>query len=200
MLFPNFTPFPAMQTGRLLLRQMRLSDAPALHKLRSNKDVMQYINRPLTQTLEEAEGWVNVIIDAVSRNEGITWAICLKESPDEHVGNIGIWRIDKANHRGEVGYMLDPSLQGRGIMYEAIQPVISYGFEQLGLHSLEAQIDPRNQASAALLRKAGFVQEGYFRQNCFHNGSFTDTAVYSLLSSQEKTAKEDIPLTKAGAV
>jgi ribosomal-protein-alanine N-acetyltransferase len=200
MLFPNFTPFPIMQTGRLLLRQMRLSDAPALHKLRSNKEVMRYINRPLTQTLEEAEGWVNVIIDAVTRNEGITWAICLKESPDEHVGNIGIWRIDKANHRGEVGYMLDPSLQGRGVMYEAIQPVIRYGFEQLGLHSLEAQIDPRNLASAALLRKVGFVQEAYFRQNCFHNESFTDTAVYSLLSPLEKTTKEDISLTKAGTV
>lgn len=200
MLFPNFTPFPTLQTARLLLRQMTLADAPALHRLRSSKTVMQYINRPLTQTLEEAEGWVNIIIDAVTRNEGITWTICLKDAPEEHVGNIGIWRIDKANHRGEIGYMLDPALQGKGIMYEAIQPVLAYGFQQLGLHSIEAQIDPRNQASAALLRKAGFVQEALFRQNCFHQGLFTDTAVYSLLTPLETAAKEEATAIKAGVV
>lgn len=189
-----------METDRLLLRQMTLADAPALHRLRSSKTVMQYINRPLTQTLEEAEGWVNIIIDAVARNEGITWTICLKEDPEKHIGNIGIWRIDKANHRGEIGYMLEPALQGKGIMYEALQPVLQYGFQQLGLHSLEAQIDPRNQASAALLRKAGFVQEAFFRQNCFHQGLFTDTAVYSLLTPVETGTKEKHSATQAGVV
>lgn len=198
MLFPDFTPFPTMETDRLLLRQMTLADAPALHRLRSSKTVMQYINRPLTQTLNEAEGWVNIIMDAVARNEGITWTICLKQVPEEHIGNIGIWRIDKANHRGEIGYMLEPSLQGKGIMYEALQPVLAYGFQQLGLHSIEAQIDPRNQASAALLLKAGFVQEAYFKENCFHQGVFTDTAVYSLLTPVEMDRKKENTTSPAG--
>ncbi|RYZ61586.1 MAG: N-acetyltransferase [Chitinophagaceae bacterium] len=190
MLSLNFIPFPTLETDRLLLRQMTLADAPALHRLRSDKAVMQYINRPLTQTVEEAEGWVNIIIDNVARNEGITWAICLKEQPGEHVGNIGIWRMDKANYRGEVGYMLDPSLQGKGIMYEALQKVVDYGFRQLGLHSLEGHIDPRNTASAALLKKAGFVQEAYFRESCFHNGVFSDSAVYSLLTPCRENATQ----------
>ena len=72
MLSLNFTPFPTLETERLLLRQMTLADAPALHRLRSDKAVMQYINRPLTQTVEEAEGWANVVIENVARNEGIT--------------------------------------------------------------------------------------------------------------------------------
>lgn len=198
MLSPNFTPFPTIETDRLLLRQMTLADAPALHRLRSSKAVMQYINRPLTQTVEEAEGWVKIIMENVIRNEGITWTIGWKERPEEHVGNIGIWRIDKANHRGEIGYMLDPSLQGKGIMFEAIQPVLGYGFQQLGLHSIEAQIDPRNQASAALLRKAGFVQEAYFTENCYHEGLFTDTAVYALLTPLETAQKQEKMVAKAG--
>lgn len=190
-----------METNRLLLRQMTLSDAPALHRLRSDKAVMQYINRPLTQTVEEAEGWVNVILDNVTRNEGITWAICLKEAPGEHVGNIGIWRIDKANHRGEVGYMLDPLLQGKGIMYEALQKVVDFGFREIGLHSLEGHIDPRNSASAALLKKAGFVQEAYFRENCLHNGAFSDSAVYSLLTPiRAEAAAKAAPAAHAGMV
>jgi ribosomal-protein-alanine N-acetyltransferase len=182
MLSPNFSPFPVLATERLLLRQMTLDDAPAVQRLRSNTDVMKYINRPLTQTVEEAEKWISVVLDALEKNDGISWCISLKENPAEHVGNIGLWRIDKENYRAEIGYMLEPHLQGKGVMFEALQPVIQYGFIEMGLHSIEAQIDPRNAASAALLIKAGFVQEGYFKENYFLRGQFADTAIYSLLT------------------
>ena len=181
MLFPRFTPFPALSTERLLLRELTLDDAPAVQQLRSNPEVMQYINRPLTQTLEEAEAWVNMITDALKKDDGITWCICLKEAPGVHVGSIGFWRLEKENHRAELGYMLEPALHGKGYMYEALKEVLKYGFGVLGLHSAEAQLDPRNVASAALLKKAGFVQEGYFRENYYLHGQFADTAVYSLL-------------------
>ena len=182
MLAPIFLPFPELYTSRLLLRQMLLSDAPSLQQLRSNVEVMRYINRPLTKTLDEAVGWINVTLEALKNNTGITWCICLKETPSEHIGSIGLWRFEKENYRAEIGYMLEPALQGQGIMYEALVKVLEYGFKVLSLHSVEAHIDPRNVASAALLRKAGFIQEGYFRENCYYNGQFTDTAVYSILT------------------
>ena len=181
MLSPRFTPFPALSTQRLLLRELTLADAPAVQQLRSDPEVMQYINRPLTQTLEEAEAWVNMIISAQAKDDGITWCICLNEAPGVHVGSIGFWRLEKENHRAELGYMLEPAFHGKGFMYEALEAVLKYGFEVLGLHSVEAQIDPRNVASAALLKKAGFIQEGYFRENYYLRGQFADTAVYSLL-------------------
>lgn len=182
MLSPNFTPFPEIGTERLLLRQMTLADAPAVYRLRSNSEVMQYINRPLAQTMEDAEKWIGVILEALEQNNGITWCISLKEAPDQSVGNIGLWRIDKENYRAEIGYMLHPSLHRKGIMSEAIQPVIDYGFREMKLHSMEAQIDPRNTASAQLLQKAGFIREAYFKENYFLRGQFADTAVYSLLA------------------
>lgn len=182
MLAFNFTPFPQLETKRLLLRQMKLDDAQAVRQLRSQEDVMQYINRPLTLTLEEAQKWVGVVMETLSKNEGITWCICLKESPDKHVGSIGLWRIEKENHRAEIGYMLEPALQGKGFMYEAMVKVLEYGFLEMKLHSIEAHIDPRNKASAALLQKGGFVQEAYFKENCFYNNRFSDTAVYSILT------------------
>jgi ribosomal-protein-alanine N-acetyltransferase len=182
MLSPNFTPFPTLTTPRLLLRQLTLADARAVMHLRSNTQVMQYINRPLTLTTEDAEAWILKVEDVLANTNGITWCICLREAPLQHVGNIGLWRIDKENYRAEIGYMLEPALQGKGIMYEALQLVLHYGFHSMQLHSIEAQLDPRNVASAALLKNGGFVQEGLFKENYFLRGEFSDTAVYSILS------------------
>lgn len=199
MLSPNFFPFPELTTERLLLREMTLSDSPAVQRLRSNKDVMKYINRPLTLTVEDAQKWIGVIIDALQKAEGITWCICLKEAPLEHVGNIGLWRIEKENYRAEIGYMLEPRLQGQGIMYEAIQKVVDYGFREMKLHSIEGQIDPGNIASGKLLEKAGFVQEAYFKENYYLRGRFADTAVFSILTpySQAMSIEEEVQATGA---
>ena len=191
MLSPNFNPFPELQTGRLLLRQLTLNDTRGVYQLRSNEDVMKYINRPLTRTLEEAAAWINVVTETLKKNDGITWCICLKEAPATHIGSIGLWRIEKENYRAELGYMLEPALQGKGIMYEALQAVLAYGFKDLQLHSIEAQLDPQNTASSALLKKAGFVQEAYFRENYCHNGQFGDTAVYSLLTPYREGANKE---------
>lgn len=183
MLSPNFFPFPELRTERLLLRELTLADAPGVQRLRGSEEVMQYISRPLTLSLEQAEAWVGIVMEALASNNGITWCLCLKEAPAQHVGTIGLWRIDKENHRAEIGYMLEPQLQGKGLMYEALQAVVEYGFREMKLHSIEAQIDPRNSASEALLKKSGFVQEAYFRENYrLRDGGFTDTAVWSLLT------------------
>ena len=198
MLSPNFTPFPELKTDRLLLRQLTLADAPGVQQLRSQEEVMKYINRPLTRTLEEAECWIRVILEALGRNDGISWCICLKEAPSEHVGSIGLWRIDKENYRAEIGYMLEPALQGKGLMYEALQKVLYYGFRELMLHSVEAQLDPRNAASAALLKKGGFVQEGYFTENYYLRGQFADTAVYSLLTPCREAANKEAEVRETG--
>lgn len=183
MLMPNFLPFPERTTERLLLRELSLADAPAVMRLRSNPGVMQYINRPLALTLADAEAWVGMVIEALQKSDGISWCICLKEEPSVHVGNIGLWRLEKENYRAEIGYMLEPSLHGKGLMYEAVGAVVDYGFREMGLHSVEGRIDPRNTASARLLEKAGFVKEAHFKENYYLRGFFADTAVYSILSA-----------------
>ena len=55
MLSPSFTPFPELLSKRLLLRKLILADAPAVQLLRSDEEVMKYINRPLTLTIGDAE-------------------------------------------------------------------------------------------------------------------------------------------------
>jgi ribosomal-protein-alanine N-acetyltransferase len=181
MLEINFSPFPEIKTERLLLRSIRKSDAPELLFLRSDEKVMQYIDRERTKTLEEAEEFVQKISDTLYANEGIMWAISLKEDPDTLIGTIGFWRLIKQHYRAEVGYMLHPAHWNKGITQEALLSIIPYGFNTMNLHSIEAHINPDNTASAKLLEKCGFIREAYFKEDFYFRGKFIDSAVYSLL-------------------
>jgi [ribosomal protein S5]-alanine N-acetyltransferase len=182
MLEVNFSPFPEINTNRLLLRQPTPNDAQDLFTLRSNIEVMKYVNRPLAKTMDDAKELIAKINGLIATNEGINWCITLKENPKKVMGNIGIWQLKKEDYRGEIGYMLHPDFWRKGIMQEAIEAVINYGFSQMKLHSLEAKINPLNTASASILEKNNFVKEAHFKEDCFWEGVFSDTVVYSLLN------------------
>jgi len=97
------------------------------------------------------------------------------------VGYFGIWRIERDNCRGEIGYSLDPKYWGKGYMAEAFRTIIPFGFQQLHLHSMEGNINPHNESSRRILLKHGFVKEGYFRENFYFDEKFLDSEIYSLL-------------------
>ena len=181
MLSPNFSPFPEIQTERLLLRRMTTNDAAEILYLRSSEDVMKYIDRERTKSIEDAKLFLDKIDVSVKTNNGIMWGITLKEEPHKLIGNIGYWRLIKEHYRAEVGYMLHPSYWKKGIMKEALLRVIDFGFDEMKLHSIEANINPGNAASAMLLESTGFIKEAYFKEDYFFNGAFHDTIIYSRL-------------------
>lgn len=181
MLQVNFSPFPQLNTERLLLRQITLADADALFFLRSNEQVMAFIDREHFASVDVAVKTINTITENVNSNNGIMWGICLKENPALLAGTIGFWQMKKENYRGEIGYMLHPDLWGKGYAKEAIKEVIEFGFRKIGLHSIEAFVNPGNKASIGLLLSVGFVQEGYFKEDYFFRGKFLDTVVFSLV-------------------
>jgi [ribosomal protein S5]-alanine N-acetyltransferase len=182
MLEPNFSPFPEIKTERLLLRRMQKADGPQILFLRSDDNVMKYIDREKTKTLEEAEAFIEKINNSVDMNEAIMWAISLANDPATLIGTICYWRLQPQHYRAEVGYALHPVHWNKGIMKEALLAVISYGFEVMKLHSIEARLNADNGASARVLEKTGFTREGFFKEDFYSRGKFVDTAVYSLLS------------------
>jgi len=184
MLQLNFTSFPVLETERLILRAN--ADAKELFGLRSNKDVMRYIDRENPKNIKETEAKIRLMHDGFSNKTLITWVIALKENPNEMIGEIGYYRTDLANHRAEVGYMLHPNLWRKGIISEALNKVISFGFAEMKLHSISANINPGNNASRQILLKHAFEKEAYFKEDYYFQGKFLDSEIYSLLSRNWK--------------
>lgn len=185
MLSVNFSPFPILETERLILRRLTTDDAHAVFKLRSSPETMKYVPRPLAVTIDDALGHIATIDEKVNNNTGINWAITLKGNP-EMIGIIGNFRIEFENYRAEIGYMLLPEFNGKGIASEAIAAAVKYGFEGMKLHSIEAIIDPENFASGRVLEKNGFVKEAHLKENELHNGKFLDTVIYSILNPDDQ--------------
>lgn len=181
MLEVNFTPFPIVHTERLALRRISSTDAADLFRLRSDKNVMQHIGRPIAMNIDDVMQIISVIEDLLVHNNGITWGITLKGKKDL-IGTIGLWRIIKEHHRAEVGYLLDPLLQGKGLMQEALKPILEYGFRNIKLHTVEAHVSPENTASIKLLERNHFIREAHFKENFFFNGKFLDSYIYSLIT------------------
>lgn len=182
MLNLDFTIFPVLETDRLILKEITNDHAPALYKMRTDPDVMRYIDRPIPNSIVEVEELIQKMVNMKISGEGISWGIFKKDHPDVKIGNIGFYRILSAHYRAEIGYMLNTNEHQKGIMYEAMQKVIEFGFANMKLHSVEANINPENVASRKLLEKAGFVREAYFKENYFFNGQFIDSEIYSLLN------------------
>lgn len=182
MLTLNFSPFPALHTERLTLRRADATDIPQLYRLRSDEQIMKYIPRPVATSSDEIAEFLRLTDEKIASNEMINWKISIKGDPTL-IGTIGFYYIKPEHYRAEIGYMLLPEFQGKGYVSEAIAAVVNYGFEAMGLHSIEAAVDPENIASCAVLEKCGFVREAYFKENEFYNGKFLDTVVYSKLNA-----------------
>ncbi|MFC3355546.1 MULTISPECIES: GNAT family N-acetyltransferase [Sphingobacterium] len=182
MLTLNFSPFPALHTERLTLRRADATDIPQLYRLRSDEQIMKYIPRPVATSPDEIAEFLRLTDEKIASNKMINWKISIKGDPTL-IGTIGFYYIKPEHYRAEIGYMLLPEFQGKGYVSEAIAAVVNYGFEAMGLHSIEALVDPENIASRAVLEKCGFVREAYFKENEFYNGKFLDTVVYSKLNA-----------------
>jgi len=174
-----FEKFPVLETERLRLRQIQMKDAEGLFRFRSDPEAMKYMARPLQTDIAETEVMIMNSIESFAARESLYWVIALKDS-DEHIGSAGYWRLKKEYLRAEIGYQLLPEYQGRGYMAEALKAVISFGFDEFNLHSIEADTDPRNTASIKVLEKFGFIREAHFKENVYFEGEFIDSFIYTL--------------------
>ena len=179
----NILPFPNLQSERLSFREINENDIPEVMELRGNADNMKFIPRPLVTNEAEALAHITMILDKRKENDAINWVITEKDS-DSLIGIIGFFRTQHENFRSELGYMILPQHHGKGYVTEAIATVLSFGFNTLNLHSVNAIIDPNNFASEKVLQKNRFRKEAHFVQDFFWNNEFLDSAYYGLLKSE----------------
>ena len=181
MLALNFTPFPELKTERLLLRKFERTDANEIFFLRSDEKVLRYLGKEPAKTIAEAEEFISKINKAADENDSILWGITFLNDASTIIGTICLWNFKKENYRSEIGYILHPDHWRKGIMKEAINIVVDYGFS-IGLHSIEALLSPENIASSSVLESTGFVKEAHLKESFYFNGKFTDSAIYSRLN------------------
>ena len=178
---PNpFEPFPVIETARLVLRAPTLDDEETMFRIASDPLVAKYLGRA-PRTREKTREKLVKVIDGIRSGTTIVWILVDRES-GAHVGSACLWNWDEHSSRAEVGYELAPPWWGRGLVTEAMTPILRVAWERMKLHSVEGQVHPENAGSIRVLEKLGFVREAYFRENHFNGQGFEDTAVYSLLA------------------
>ncbi len=169
----RFTPYPILSTERLTLRQLKSSDDDEIFILRSDSRVLQFIDIPVAKNTGDAREFIRKINKGIAENESILWGITLNENVQKIIGTICLWNVSIEENKAEIGYVLHPDFQGKGIMQEAVKAVISYGFNDMQLDKIEAGIHPENIKSIRLLEKYDFVYEK----------KEEELVVYSLLKS-----------------
>ena len=107
MLLLNFNPFPTLSTERLNLRRIFAEDEEEIFFLRSDIEMLQFLDRDPAKSIEEVMQWIQMINEAIDNNQYIAWAIALKKDP-RLIGTITFWNIKKEHYRAEIGYALHP--------------------------------------------------------------------------------------------
>jgi ribosomal-protein-alanine N-acetyltransferase len=164
----DFTNFPVIQTERLTLRELNLNDTKAIFRLRTKKEVVEFIDRKTLNNLSETRAFIERISKLTSNNKGVFWVIESK-SNSQVIGTIGLRNFEDEEDYAEIGYELEPSYQQKGFMSEAFNVVVEYGFKQMQLKTIEAFTHKNNRASIALLEKQKFVFEPEIKDEGFEN-------------------------------
>lgn len=158
MLHLNFSPFPVLQTERLILRQVSQEDIDEIFYLRTNEEVNKYIYRPQPKTKEIAKQFIDKITNALNNNESIVWGITLK-GIDKIIGTIVFWNIEPENDQAEIGYTLGTAYQHKGIMSEAFKAVVEHGINNYKFKTITAYTHQDNEPSINLLLKHHFQRD-----------------------------------------
>lgn len=154
-----------IKTERLVLRPMQLSDLEDLFAVFSNAQVMRYWSTLPHASREVTEALIRQTINA----DPARTAEFVIEFKGKVIGKAGFWQMP------ELGYLLHPDYWRRGFGREALEALIAYGFERLGLAQITADVDPENAASLALLGKLGFVETGRQKNTLEIGGRWFDS-------------------------
>jgi RimJ/RimL family protein N-acetyltransferase len=174
-----------VRTERLLLRPLAAGDADALVAYRGRADVSRYVPfEPMSRDaiIERIAGsWARTQL--TDEGQSLTLGAQVTET-GELAGDVVLFWHSRAHAGGELGYVFNPVLGGRGYATEAASMMLRLGFEGLGLHRIFARIDERNQPSVRLARRLGMRQEARLVDNEFFKGEWTTELDFAMLADE----------------
>lgn len=172
-----------LDTARLRLRPLHAGDAEALLVMFGDPQVVRYWSTPPWRSIAEAQAYVERDRAAMAAGEFLRLGLERRDD-GKMLGQCTLFSFNTTCRRAEIGYALAAAAWGHGYMHEALQALVGHGFGALNLNRIEADIDPRNTASARSLERLGFRHEGHLRERWIVDGEVSDTGLYGLLARE----------------
>lgn len=192
-----------LHTDRLVLRYIDPADAEALRRYYGREDVTRYLlDGPWDAEHAAQQARYRSGRKHITQAGFATVLVAELADPGEEradapprqsrlVGDISLWALDESLSHGEVSWVADPELGGRGYATEMAQAVLDLGFGHYGMHRIQAQVHSHNAASARLCERLGMQREGHLRKNWLIKGEWTDTLVYGMLAEEWQRRRRD---------
>jgi len=184
LVYRVFKDYPTLETDRLRLRLFNENDVEDLYEMCSDDLVTKYLPFDTYISIDNANERLEFL--KKEYEELITppvWAIEEKET-GKVIGSINFIHVKEEHCYAEVGYLLHRGFWNKGIMTEALNEVIKFGFERMGLNKISVDCDSRNVGSYRVMEKNGLIYEGTLRQQRFNKGEYVDIKVYSMLKEE----------------
>src|SRR4051812_18076103 len=154
-----------MTTQHLLLRELRADDARAIALRAGERRVARYLLAvPTPYPIALAARWIAGRQAGWPQGRGITLAITRRSQPDELLGSASL-RCYSRDRRAELGYGLGVDAWGKGFATEAAGTLLDFGFREMALQRIYAQVLAGNAASCRVLEKLGMQNEGIRRRH-----------------------------------
>lgn len=182
-LYHVFSHFPVLETERLHLRAMRVSDAADMYDYARRDEVTKYLLWNPHPDVTYTRRYLEYLAGRYRLGQFYDWAIVSK-SDQRMIGTCGFVRFDCPHNSAEIGYVLSPDYQGQGYMYEAAQRVMQFGFSVLGLHRIEARYMIENTSSRQVMEKLGMSFEGVKRSSMLVKGQYRDIGYCAILANE----------------
>lgn len=171
---------PTLPATRLSLRWLDDADVPALFAVFSDPEVTRYWSTPAMTDVAQARQLLAEIRECYAARDLLQWGIA--NADGSVIGTCTLSSLDLRHRRAEIGFALARASWGQGLAREAVRRVLAFAFGPLGLHRVEADVDPRNARSLALLESIGFAREGLLRERWHVAGEICDGVFLGLLA------------------
>jgi len=173
------TGLPVLTGAQVVLRELRSTDAPSLFALLTTEEVSRFISPPPT-TVDGFEKFIAWTHRQRRAGSYTCFAVTLA-TDDTAIGIFQLRELEPGFGTAEWGFAIGSPYWGTGVFQEGAEMLVSFAFEQVGVHRLEARAAVRNGRGNGALRKIGAVQEGILRKSFLKNGEYLDQTLWTIL-------------------
>jgi RimJ/RimL family protein N-acetyltransferase len=170
---------PTLTGSMVTLRELRLSDAPALLAMLSTEEVARFISPPPT-TVDGFERFIAWTHRERAAGNYACFAV-VPHGMDTAIGIFQVRQLEPGFGTAEWGFAIGSAFWGTGMFMDGARMMIEFAFETIRTHRLEARAAILNGRGNGALRKVGAVQEGVLRKSFLRNGEYLDQALWTIL-------------------